>query len=241
MIIFFDKLSSTNDYALKYGTELKDWTIVWSKVQTKGRGRQGRNWYSPEGGLWFSVVLKPGRPIPLLSLGFSVGAIEVIRGMGLEVYLKWPNDILIKKKKLGGVLTEYDPKTGLIVAGFGINCNVDIEDFPIVLRDNITTIRRELGYDISLQDLIQQIVAEIKPIYDDLLSGKYQKWLDAWRERSRCIGINVVVTLPDRIIKGYTIDVDERGRLLVRTDFGIEAVVAGDVKFIDDPDLYRRW
>ncbi|RKX71241.1 biotin--[acetyl-CoA-carboxylase] ligase [candidate division WOR-3 bacterium] len=233
MIIFFDKLPSTNDYGLKYGQDFQDWTVVWAKVQTKGRGRLGRTWYSPEGGLWFTIILKPGRALPLLTLSFAVGVVEVLKRKGLDVYLKWPNDILIKRRKVGGILTEYDAQTGILVAGFGINCNLDIDDFPIGIRDQVTTIRRELGHDMMLYGLLEEIIKELKPIYEDVVAGKALRWLNAWRERSRSIGCSVVVTLPDRTIKGYAIDVDEQGRLLVRTDFGVEKIIAGEVKFIE--------
>ncbi|HIE06050.1 MAG TPA: biotin--[acetyl-CoA-carboxylase] ligase [bacterium (Candidatus Stahlbacteria)] len=233
MIIFFDKLPSTNEYALTYGKEFKEWSLIWAKVQTKGRGRLGRSWYSPEGGLWFSIILKPGRALPLLTLSFSVSVARVLRNRGLDVYLKWPNDLIIGRKKVGGLLCEYDALEGMVAAGFGINCNLDVVDFPIVLRDKITTVRKELGYDLGLQELMEEIVDALKPIYDAVLKGKTAKLISSWREMSKSIGRSVVVKLPDETIKGYAIDVDDQGRLLVRTDFGVKKIVAGDVKFIE--------
>jgi len=111
-ILHYDRLESTNTTAYRLAEEsAPEWTIVVADVQTKGRGRGRNKWESPKGGLWFSIVLKPKVSSPRLPLLQFLAAIATRQALenetGLSVRLKWPNDIVLRNAKLGGILVEF--------------------------------------------------------------------------------------------------------------------------------------
>ena len=142
-IYWFDVLGSTNDYVLSNHDILHDGDVVVALEQTRGRGRHGRNWYSPRGGLWFTVVFKPRK---MFDPNFhtkltSVSMARTLEDMGIKPVIKWPNDILVLGKKIAGILTEgiFQGKIPLVIAvGVGMNVNNDLPDF---LKDSSISLK----------------------------------------------------------------------------------------------------
>jgi len=160
-IIRFDIIDSTNIYAIENYERLHDGDVIVAKEQNNGKGRQGRSWHSPKGGLWFSIVFKPRK---MKDMNFytklaSVSLYEFLEKIGIKSTIKWPNDILYKGKKLAGILTEgiYEgavPK--VIVVGVGLNVNNDI---PEELSDIATSIKEIKKEKINVDYVLKKTLA----------------------------------------------------------------------------------
>ncbi|MBI4690234.1 MAG: biotin--[acetyl-CoA-carboxylase] ligase [Nitrospirae bacterium] len=153
-IVFLESIDSTNTFAMGLaGKGSPHGTVVIADTQTKGKGRSGRTWVSPpKGNLYMSIILRPEiepKDATLLVIMAAVAcAIAIKKTSGLRVKIKWPNDLMVSDKKLGGILTEmksdFDRITFAVI-GIGINVNMEIKDFPQDIRNIATSIREELG------------------------------------------------------------------------------------------------
>jgi BirA family transcriptional regulator, biotin operon repressor / biotin---[acetyl-CoA-carboxylase] ligase len=216
--------------------------VVIANEQTAGRGRRGHTWFSaPGSGLYVSVVLMPlratvdpPRAIRLLTLAAGVALSEGINlATGLEVDLKWPNDLYIGRRKLAGILAEgavsgsiVDP----IVLGYGIN--VGRAAYPADLADRATSLEQELGRGVERETLLVETLASLSRWYDDLLAGRFDDILDAWRRRApSAFGARVKWPVPFGDQSGITTGIDDQGALLVRTADRTEAIVAGELQW----------
>ena len=208
-----------------------------ANAQTAGRGRRGHRWFSPpESGLYVSVVLTPIRaPDPrratlLLTIAAGVAIAEAIDAVtGLTVRLKWPNDVLIDGRKVGGILAEAatDRESIASVAlGYGVNVRAGV--YPPDLSDRATSIERELGREVDRRDVLIETLTALGGRYDDLLAGRFDAILDAWRRRAPNASGAHVMTGGRR---GTTAGIDDDGALLVRIDDRIERIVSGEVEW----------
>ncbi|NIO36689.1 biotin--[acetyl-CoA-carboxylase] ligase, partial [Candidatus Bathyarchaeota archaeon] len=152
-VYIYKSLSSTNKIAKEVAEKTDEEKIViLAETQTMGRGRLGRQWISPKGGLWLSVILRPQTsPKEALRLTFimSSAVAKTIKTLfNLETSVKWPNDVLVNGKKISGILTEINTRESLVtfvIVGVGINVNIDLESFPSSLRATVTSLKHELG------------------------------------------------------------------------------------------------
>ena len=227
--------ASTNDAA----ATLPEGSVVVADQQTAGRGRRGRTWFSPPGsGLYVSVVLAPSRatdPVratALLTLAAGVGIAEGIdASTGLAVALKWPNDLYVGPRKLGGILAEAVTSGGPIdrvVVGFGVN--VGDASFPPELGDRATAIESELGRAVDRDRVLEHALEALARRYADLLAGRFGDILDAWRRRApNAAGARVTWTSADGPVDGVTAGVDEHGALLLQVGSATTRIVAGEV------------
>jgi BirA family biotin operon repressor/biotin-[acetyl-CoA-carboxylase] ligase len=146
-VYYVEKCSSTQDLARELAEGgAAEGTVVVAEEQERGRGRLGRSWFSGKGGLWFTVILRPGqRLVNLLSLAVGVSVARVLRGIGLPARLKWPNDVVIEGKKVGGILVEAFSGSGEeITALVGIGLNVN-NDLPEELAETSASLKGILG------------------------------------------------------------------------------------------------
>jgi len=235
-IIYFDTIDSTNNYAKELVHKQTDeGTVVIAGIQTKGRGRKERQWISPEGGLWFSIVLYPNIPPyhgMLVTMMISASIANAIKKVvGIEPVIKWPNDLLINNKKVCGILTELDAemdKINYCVVGIGINVNNNIED---EIKDIATSIRIE-NNSISKVELLKQILCEIDENYKKLISKNIKYIRDLWFSYSNIIGKKISVKLEDNVFEGIVKDIDDSGCLIVDTADGEVRVISGDIFYI---------
>ena len=247
-IVYFPVIGSTNDVAATLALHQPSiGAVVIADAQTAGRGRRGREWFSPPGsGLYVSVVLAPGRSphdtsdraTRLLTLAAGVALAEAIEtATGLAVDVKWPNDLYIAGRKLGGILAEAagsgseDP----IVLGYGIN--VLSTSYPPELRDRATSLEFELGRQVDRPLLLVESLASLAQRYDDLLDGRFDVILDAWRARAPAsIGARVSWNTGNNAVSsaasGVTAGIDDEGALLVRVGDRIERIIAGEVTWL---------
>jgi BirA family biotin operon repressor/biotin-[acetyl-CoA-carboxylase] ligase len=249
-VVYFPTIGSTNDaaaaIAIRPGGE---GAVVVADAQTSGRGRRGRAWFSPPlSGLYVSVVLAPARArrdadraLQLVTLTAGVALAEAIEhATGLRPAIKWPNDLLLGRRKLGGILAEgVSAASGemRVVVGYGIN--VWPAAYPPELADRATSLESELGRAIDRASLWVETLAALSARYDDLIGERYDAILDAWRARApSCEGARVAWEIQASppttrsTITGVTAGVDAHGALLVRVGDRIERLVAGEVTWM---------
>ena len=233
-MIYLPTVGSTNDVAASIATE---GAVVIADEQTAGRGRRGHSWFSPAGsGLYVSVVLTPararvdpGRASLLLTLAAGVAIADGISAAtGLPSVLKWPNDLFVGRRKLAGILAESADRS--VVLGYGIN--VTAAAYPPELGDRATSLESELGRTVERDHVLVETLAALARRYDDLVSGRFDAILDAWRSRAPAAsGANVTWTKDGVSRSGVTANIDERGALLVRVGDGIERIVSGELRW----------
>jgi BirA family biotin operon repressor/biotin-[acetyl-CoA-carboxylase] ligase len=234
-IAFYPTIGSTNDVAAALATE---GAVVIADEQTAGRGRRGRTWFSPlQSGLYVSVVLTPGRArvdppraTALLTLAAGVAIAEGIHAStGVGVDLKWPNDVYVSGRKLAGILAEAGRDS--VILGYGIN--VSAAAYPAELRDRVTSLESEIGQRIDRPQMLVDTLAALASRYADLLVGRFDAILDAWRARApAAAGCRVNWRDASRERSGVTAGIDDHGALLVQTDAGIERIVGGEVTWL---------
>jgi BirA family biotin operon repressor/biotin-[acetyl-CoA-carboxylase] ligase len=242
-IYVFPQVESTNEVASRFALNgAPEGEVVWAESQTKGKGRMGRRWESPAGlNIYFSVIIRPRIPptkIPLITLMAAVACAEAIgKVVGLIPAIKWPNDLLQRGKKLGGILTEADmemDRINSVVVGIGINVNMPRNAFPLLIRDTATSLLEEGGREIPRIALTQAILRHLEQWYKRLEEGRGEEIVRRWEEYSLMRGKEIEVTFMGEVIKGTVLEIDEDGALLVKTDNDtIKRIVAGDVMLKD--------
>jgi len=236
----FDTVGSTNDEARRLAeAEACEGQVVFAKQQTRGRGRYGRRWHSPPGNLYASVLLRPGRPpgeAAQLSLiaGLALGeAIERFAPPGLDLALKWPNDVLVRGAKTAGVLLESgngaDGASDWVIVGSGVN----IEHCPDHVPYPATALRHE-GFPAGLGPL-DLLEAYLERLAAWLARWRADDWSDiraAWRARSYGLGRDIRLRLAKEELSGRFIDLTCSGSLLLEQADGVRReIAAGDVLF----------
>jgi BirA family biotin operon repressor/biotin-[acetyl-CoA-carboxylase] ligase len=235
----FEQTTSTNDVVEKLARDgVKEGAVVFAESQTKGRGRLGRKWISPaHKGLWFSILLRPDlRPQETTQL--TVASATALRRAihnetGLSPEIKWPNDILIRGKKVAGVLTELSAEVDRvkhIILGIGVDVNLVAGEFPAELKKTVTSLKIETGETVSRAELAVAILHELDEDYSRICAGKFSEVADEWEENCATIGKNVKVQTGDRKIRGRAESLNDEGALLIRTEHGhLERITGGDV------------
>jgi BirA family transcriptional regulator, biotin operon repressor / biotin---[acetyl-CoA-carboxylase] ligase len=235
----FQETTSTNDVIEKLARDgVKEGVVVFAESQTRGRGRLGRKWISPaRKGLWFSILLRPDlRPQEATQLTVAAAtalwrAIHTTTGISTEV--KWPNDILIRGKKVAGILTEMSAELDRVkhlILGVGVDVNLNAGEFPTDVRKIATSLRAELGKPVLRAELAVAILRELDHDYARVCDGHFADVADEWEERCTTIGQQVTISIGERKTRGRAESLDDDGALLVRTEHGhLERIIGGDV------------
>jgi BirA family biotin operon repressor/biotin-[acetyl-CoA-carboxylase] ligase len=212
-------------------------TVVIAGTQTTGRGRIGRTWLSPEGSLAMSVILKPPlKNLPHLVMLASLAVVRTIKQVAdLEARIKWPNDVMIKSKKVCGILIENEVKGGRVnfaVIGIGINVNFNPLDFPEI-ADIATSLSHEVGTEIANVELTSTLLFELERLYLEAQAGAPVH--KEWQESMETLGKRIKVKTGKAVEQGKAETVTENGNLILRRDDGsLAEIVAGDVTVIKD-------
>jgi BirA family transcriptional regulator, biotin operon repressor / biotin---[acetyl-CoA-carboxylase] ligase len=242
-VVFFNRTGSTNDVALALAQNgAADGVIVIADEQTAGRGRQGHIWHSPPGsGLYVSIVLRPspqksgdGRTTSLITLAAGVALAEAIEAItALRADIKWPNDLLVGRRKLAGILAESAAgDLGCVVLGYGLNVGARV--LPPDVEHRATSIESELGRPVDRAILCAETIAAIGRRYRDLLDGRFDAILDAWRSRSPSSRhARVSWDTPAGRQSGVTDGIDDHGALLVRIGNRAERIVGGALTWLE--------
>ncbi|RMF31481.1 MAG: biotin--[acetyl-CoA-carboxylase] ligase, partial [Candidatus Nitrosothermus koennekii] len=229
-IIHKMSIDSTQDLAISIADKEEEGTVIIAEEQRRGRGRRGRVWHAPKGGIWFSLILKPEiEPwrVTLLPLAVGLAITDTIAMLGIKATLKWPNDVMINDRKVSGILLDMSSeqdKINYIVIGIGINANIDN---PSRYAYNATSLKDELKRDIDRIDFMRRLLKNIEKRYmqldDEQLLEDYKK---------RCITLNkrVKVRSFDEEYDADAVNIDRDGSLIVvLDDNSIRRVFAGDV------------
>lgn len=238
-IITLDSIESTQIYMGKLAEKgAPEGTVVIALEQTRGKGRMNRVWSSPRGGLWFSLLLRPSMPpkeLHKLTLLFGVAIVTALKTFGIKASLKWPNDVLIDQRKVCGILLEASTETDrvdYIIAGIGINVNTSLTDLPSEIRNSAISLRDVLGTKVDRAELLSVILKNSEDLYLEVLERGFSRVLSLWRSNSCTIGRMVEVCMPDGILRGLAVDIDEDGSLLVNCKGIIKKVYSGDVTLL---------
>lgn len=211
-------------------------TVVVARTQSAGRGRLGRTWASPPGGLWCSVLLElpdvPSR-LPLL---VAVAAAEAARAVsGADVRVKWPNDLVLAGRKVGGILVEALPPHAVV--GVGLNVRVDLAALPPEVRAEAGSLLpaggspagQRLAPDDAVGAALDRLLAALARVLDAGRAGRGEEVLARWRHLCVTLGQPVRVATGREVVEGEAVDVDPDGALVVRTPGGVRRLVAGEV------------
>jgi BirA family transcriptional regulator, biotin operon repressor / biotin---[acetyl-CoA-carboxylase] ligase len=221
-------------------------TLVVSKIQTGGRGRLGRTWGSPAGGLWMSLVLRLGistEVAPRITQTAAVGVAKALRKLGVGAEIKWPNDLLVDGRKICGILAESSvenipvaaKKVGagegrrvdFVVLGVGLNANLDPQDLGVP-ENHAATLRSELGQDIDLLVLLDSLLSHL-----DFELGRIEDFgaiLDDWRALNCTLGERVRVHRFGEVLEGVALDLGPEGALLLETRDGVVELFEGEIE-----------
>jgi BirA family biotin operon repressor/biotin-[acetyl-CoA-carboxylase] ligase len=229
-IELFDCLPSTNREAVQLAqAEVEHGTVVAADSQTAGRGRLSRTWFSPPGAnLYCSIILRTARPperltewlswLPLISALAAAEAIEQVSS--IHVAVKWPNDLLISERKVGGILCESG--TGMRsdpfqIIGIGFNVNLDHDDWPADLRDSATSLWQERKIAVDRNRLLAQLLLELEQCLDELVVHGTNRLGLAYYQRCSTIGHTVQATLSNGdVVVGLAEGIGQDGSLRVR-------------------------
>ncbi len=229
-IHYFREICSTMDAARELARRgAGQGTIVVAEAQTRGRGRVSRHWLSPRGGIYFTVILRPGITpphAPLANLMASVAVASTISELyGLNAAVKWPNDVLLHGKKVCGILAEMESGMDVVKfmnVGIGINANTPVPEFA----ETATSLKEALGRDISRQEFLRALLMEIDSRADSLAD---MSMLEEWKDLSATLNRDVRIASSDGEIAGLALDIDRTGALILRqTDGSLRKIVAGD-------------
>ena len=241
-ILCFRKVFSTNSIAKFLANHSADeGTVLISEIQTKARGRSGKKWEAPDGGVWMSLILRPNVPtarIGLITLATGVAIAKSIRSLGVDARIKWPNDVLIHGKKISGVLTEVNAtfnEIDWIVVGIGIDSNLKLEDFSEDIRIGTTTLTEELPSKVDENELIAIFLNEFEKVYQLYKDGEIETILKDWRDLADTIGKYVNITQTGgKITQGYVVGINNEGSLIIeRQDGALEKIISGELRTIE--------
>jgi len=237
---YFDSINSTQNQAMKMTSDSKNnGAIIIAQKQTGGKGRLGRRWISPKGGIWLSVILYPEFDISVVTLFPIASALALSKALekcfDINPELKWPNDITIKGKKVAGILVDASLESNKIeniVLGVGINFDVNIKEMEKNLKNNpnfygVSSLRK-FKKDTTSVHLLQTFLVELEKIFDLLNVGQTKKIIKEWTKRSSTIGKNVELTTKEGKISGKAIKIDDDGALVI-SDKKNTRVIAGDI------------
>jgi len=229
-IHYFPKIGSTMDAARELAKKgAAEGTIVIAEAQTSGRGRLSREWLSPEGGIYFTLILRPRISpayAPRINLMASIAVAATIRKLfGLNAKLKWPNDVLIEGKKVCGILAEMDAEmdvVNFVNVGIGINANTSVPQF----EKTATSLKDASGREISRKELLSALLMEIEQRLPLLMKADL---LEEWKKLSATLNKDVRITSLGEEVIGQAIDIDATGALILKgQDGSLRTVLVGD-------------
>ncbi len=223
-ILRFAAADSTNDLAkLLLDEGADEGTVVVAERQVTGRGRHGRSWASPPGGLYASVVLScEPTAVGALSLIAGIPVVQALRHFGVFAGLKWPNDVVFMEKKIGGILAEgvYRHDRFWTIVGIGVNTNLDLERLPEEVRARATSLKREVDLFVSNEEFLDFLLGKFEDVYGRFKTGTRDRLLKEYRGLCGTIGKQVTVETPKGKVRGRAWDIAPNGAIIVMDDAG---------------------
>ncbi len=235
---FLERTDSTNTVALTLAEAgAPEWTIIAAGHQSAGRGRLGRSWTSPPGrSLLFSLVLRPPLAADRAAIISLLAAAEMAAAAGAGVAAKWPNDLVIEGRKVGGILPEGNVAAGRLrhlILGIGVNVTTADHEFPHELRGRATSLV-EAGGDPDAAGLLARFLTGFRAAYRPADEGFAADVLGRYRPACATLGRRVrATTIHGDAVEGTAVDVDENGALVIGVDGRRVAVAFGEVAHLD--------
>jgi BirA family biotin operon repressor/biotin-[acetyl-CoA-carboxylase] ligase len=236
---YYDEIESTNAETKSLANSgAPEGTVVIAEAQTAGRGRLGRRWTSPAGkGLLFSVLLRPALPMSdahLLTLAIACAAADALESLvATQVKIKWPNDLFIGDRKVGGILLEVageQDEVDWVVAGIGINVNTEYSELPVALRRTATSLKIAGGEPVDRSELLARLLLALDEHCADAAANGFERALSGFRRRDYLLSRVVSVETREGPVAGRAAGIDERGALLVELpQRQIRRFLSGDV------------
>jgi len=223
-ILRFDAVESTNDTAKELlGGDADEGTVIVAERQVAGKGRHVRAWFSPPGGLYCSVVLKPDdKNVSMLNLISGMPVVKALRHWSVLATLKWPNDVVFRNRKIGGILCEgvYRHDAFWVVAGIGVNTNTPLDRLPTEVRGTATSLKAEAEIEVSNEEFLEYMLRDFDKVYKasqssarNVLARDYMALCSTIRQR-------VVVETPQGTVRGTAIEVTSQGALVLVDETG---------------------
>jgi len=238
-ILHLKETDSTNLQAKILAAEgAPEGTLVVAENQHSGRGRKGRTWFSPPGlGIYSSLILRPGispTEAPGITLMTAVAAVEAVISLtGIPARIKWPNDIMVKNRKIAGILTEISTEmdsVDFIVVGFGMNVNTPAEGFPSDIKEIATSVYAETGERFQRVKILQAYLKNFEMYYEIFKNKGFPGIRKKWKSFTDIIGKKVTVKKVVGEIFGKVVDIDPEGVLILQDENGeIHRIFSGDL------------
>lgn len=229
-IHYEESVESTQKIAHHLAYEnVSEGTVIIAEEQLSGRGRMDRKWHSPKyTGIWMSLILRPNIPLPKapqLTLLAAVAIVQAIEGLtDLSPEIKWPNDILIRGKKVTGILTELQAEAdriNSIIIGIGMNVNQVEEDFPVELEKIATSLRIEQGKEISRAAMVREIFNNMEKLYNLYLAEGFLPIKLLWESYAISVGREITARTLMQTIVGKALGITEEGVLMIEDKQGV--------------------
>lgn len=242
-IVRLESCSSTNDVAKDLAAQGEpEGTVVIAEEQTKGRGRLDRRWFSSKNmGLYASLLLRPRQSdVSLLTLMGGVALCEAVRAScGTRICLKWPNDLLWKGKKLGGILCEGSMVGNCleyVILGFGLNIRFERDDFPDGIQTSATSVKQIIGEDPDPDILLSQLLRQLDNWYDCFLNRSRREITSAFMERS-CfpLGGELEIETARGTVSGLFRGLGSQGELILESAEGRKAYFEAEIRSLLAP------
>jgi BirA family biotin operon repressor/biotin-[acetyl-CoA-carboxylase] ligase len=235
-IYHYESITSTMEMGKHLASEgAVEGTIIIADKQTTGKGRLNRIWLSPENNLAISIVLRPTFPTMLkLIMVASVAVVRAIKEITeIDAWIKWPNDIMVRGKKVCGILIENEIKSGkpsFSIIGIGINIDINLSEFTEI-ASIATSLSVEAGHTVQRTELTCVLLSELEKLY--LEAQKSNLVYEEWQRNMEALGKVVRVQSSNTVEQGKAEGVTQNGNLLLRhTDGSISEIVAGDVTIV---------
>ena len=237
-LLHFPELPTTNAYLKKKGAVgEREGLVILADKQTAGKGRFDRSWYSPPGGLYFSILLRPmtisATEAPLITLTAGVAVAKVLQtALGVQARLKWPNDVLVENRKVCGILAEstlMGKNIEYVVLGVGVNANISLDEMPSELQTSATTLQHILNRPIDLPRLFGYLLGQLEFWYLRLRDQGFAAISREYRRLWIQIGQSTTVTIGEDRLTGVVKDIGPDGSLILHTDSGRKHIRSADI------------
>jgi len=240
---YFDSVDSTQNQAMKMASRAVHGTLIIAEKQTSGKGRLGRKWISPKGGIWLSIILHPKFDMSVITLFPIASALAlsnaIEKTLNIKSELKWPNDITINGKKVAGMLVDASIESNKIenmILGVGINYNVEVKQIEKILKNtpNFYGVASLSEHNKTTKPvlLVQSFLLELEEIFNLLNKGEIKKIIKDWTKKSSTIDQNIELITEDGKIKGKAIKIDNDGALIISSNEKNKRITSGDITHI---------
>ncbi|HMK33121.1 MAG TPA: biotin--[acetyl-CoA-carboxylase] ligase [Nitrosopumilaceae archaeon] len=241
-IYYFHTIDSTQNFAIQLASKkIENGTVIISEKQAHGKGRLDRKWVSPSGGIWMSIILHPEFDIskstlfPLISSLALAIAIEWV--LKIKPELKWPNDVTVNGKKVAGTLVDASVESGKIdylILGIGINFKINPVEIEKIIKHTpnyygVATLLKK-NENTSPIKLVQRFLFELERLYHISLKKEPRFLIQQWAKRSSTIGKSITITLPNGMLRGKALRVDDDGALVISNKGKTQRIIVGDIR-----------